>query len=443
VLEAGEGGAFVQIQPFREHRRVLAASVVGTAVEYYDFYLYGYAAALVFGPLFFPAKSAAAQTLLALMSFGIAFVARPFGAITFGHFGDRIGRKATLVASMLLMGNCTLAIAFLPTYAAAGWIAPALLCIARFGQGFGLGGEWAGAALLSIEYAPKGWACRFGTMPALGCGIGNIIATGVLLLIGSIMSEAQFVSWGWRIPFLASGLLIAIGLWVRLKIAETPQFREALEREPPPRVPIIRLFAGNPAAVFTGCISLLCGFALVYMAGPFALAQGTGPLGYNRQAFLLVQLIALVGGLPLMIIFSGRADRTTFSRYVAIASLMTVAVGLAFGPGLASGSLWIVGAVLFAANACWSLSNASFSTWLSGLYPVSVRYSGFAFAFNTGGLIGGAVIPIIAQMMSNAGELRYVGLLLSLAGLLTFVAVMISRPLQQQTAAARQAVAVV
>ncbi len=418
-------------QPLRKHRRILTASIVGTAVEYYDFYLYGYAAALVFGPLFFPAKSAAAQTLLALMSFGIAFVARPFGAIAFGHFGDRIGRKAMLVASMVLMGTCTFSIAFVPTYATIGWVAPALLCLARFGQGFGLGGEWAGAALLSIEYAPKGWDCRFGTMPALGSQIGNIFATVVLLAMGSIMSETEFVTWGWRLPFLASGILIAIGLWVRLRIADTPEFREALEKEPPPRVPIVRLFAENPAAVLTGCVSLMCGFALIYMSGPFALAQGTGPLGYNRETFLLVQLIALVSALPLMIFFAGHADRTTRARCVAIASLATVPVGFAFGPGLASGSLWIVGAILFAANACWSISNASFSTWLCRLYPVRVRYSGFAFAFNTGGLIGGAVIPIIAQMMSNAGGLAYVGLLLSLAGLMTFVAVMASRALEQ------------
>lgn len=426
--------------PLREHRRALAASIVGTAVEYYDFYLYGYAAALVFGPLFFPTRSPGAQTLLALMSFGLAFVARPFGAITFGHFGDRIGRKAMLIASMLLMGSCTLAIAFVPTYAVAGWLAPALLCLARFGQGFGLGGEWAGAALLSIEHAPRGWDCRFGTMPALGSAIGNIVATGVLLTMGSVMSEAQFVSWGWRLPFLASGILIAVGLWVRLRVSETPQFREALERAPPPRLPIVRLFSEHPAVVLTGSVSLICGFALIYMAGPFALAQGTGSLGYKREAFLLIQLIALVSSLPLMIVFAGRADKTSPARYVMVASLITVPVGILFGPGLASGSLWIVGAVLFSANACWSISNASFSTWLCSLYPIRVRYSGFAFAFNAGGLIGGAAIPILAQMISNGGGLAYAGLLLSLAGLLTFSAVMISRLLQPGASGSQRAV---
>lgn len=421
-------------RPLLDHKRILAASIVGTAVEYYDFYLYGYAAALVFGPLFFPTKSPAAQTLLALMSFGIAFLARPFGAIAFGHFGDRIGRKATLVASMLLMGSCTLAIAFLPTYAMAGWIAPALLCFARFGQGFGLGGEWAGAALLSIEYAPKGWDCRFGTMPAIGSAVGNICATGVLVLMGSIMSETAFVTWGWRLPFLASGLLIAIGLWVRLKIAETPEFREALMREPPARVPIIRLFRENPLAVLAGCLSLICGYSLIYMAGPFALAQGTGPLDYSRQTFLVVQLIALICALPLVIIFAARSDRTSFSRYLAMGSLAAVPVGLAFGPGLGSESLWIIGAVLFAVYACWAVMNGSLSAWLCRLYPVRVRYSGFAFAFNAGGIIGGAAIPIIAQMMSASGRLAYAGLLLSLAGLLTFAGVMLSRALPKSAA---------
>src|SRR6218665_335955 len=210
------------MQPIRANARVLAAALVGTAVEFYDFYIYATAAALVFGPLFFPAESAAAQTLFALMSFGIAFIARPVGAIAFGHFGDRIGRKSTLVASLLLMGGSTLLIAFLPTYAMAGWLAPLLLCILRFGQGFGLGGEWGGAALLAVENAPPGWRGRFGMVPQLGAPIGFIAANGMFLLLGLGLSTEQMHDWGWRIPFLGSALLVAIGLWVRLKLTETP-----------------------------------------------------------------------------------------------------------------------------------------------------------------------------------------------------------------------------
>ena len=259
------------------------------------------------------------------------------------------------------MGSCTLAIAFLPTYAMAGWTAPLLLCLARFGQGFGLGGEWAGAALLSVEYAPKGWDCRFGMMPALGAALGNIIATAVFLLTGLVLSDGQFVAWGWRIPFLASAILIAVGLWVRLKIQETPEFREALDNERPPRVPIVRLFAEQPRSVFAGAASVVCGFALVYMAGPFALAQGTGPIGYHRDSFLLVQLAALVCALPLIIIFAFGSDRTNKTRYFSRAMLAVVPIGLVLGPGLGSGSLWIAGLTLFALDACWAVMNGSSS----------------------------------------------------------------------------------
>ncbi|MEL0209638.1 MAG: MFS transporter, partial [Novosphingobium sp.] len=218
------------MHPVRQNARVLTASLVGTAVEFYDFYIYATAAALVIGPLFFPTESDTAQTLLAFMTFGLAFFARPIGAIAFGHFGDRIGRKSTLVASLMLMGGSTFLIAFLPTYAMVGWVAPALLCLLRFGQGFGLGGEWGGASLLAVENAPKGWEARFGSAPQLGAPLGFLCANGLFLLLGKGLSDADFAAWGWRVPFLASVLLVGLGLWVRLKIGETPAFREALEK---------------------------------------------------------------------------------------------------------------------------------------------------------------------------------------------------------------------
>src|SRR6188768_2297058 len=222
----------------RAHRRVLAAALVGTAVEFYDFYVYATAAALVFGPLFFPSESATAQQLLSFLSFGLAFVARPVGAIAFGHFGDRLGRKSTLVASLMLMGVSTLLIAFLPTYAMVGWVAPLLLCVLRFGQGFGLGGEWGGATLLAVENAPRGWEGRFGSAPQLGAPVGFLAANGLFLLLGLGLTDEQFTAWGWRVPFLLSAVLVGVGLWVRLRIGETPAFREALEHAPPSRVPL-------------------------------------------------------------------------------------------------------------------------------------------------------------------------------------------------------------
>ncbi len=280
------------MNPIRQHARVLTASLAGTAVEFYDFYIYATAAALVFGPLFFPEQSPAAQLALSFLTFGIAFFARPVGAVVFGHFGDRVGRKSTLVASLLMMGGSTLAIAFLPTYAQAGWIAPALLCLMRFGQGFGLGGEWGGAALLAVENAPKGWEARFGSAPQFGAPVGFLAANGLFLVLGLWLSDADFRAWGWRVPFLLSAVLVGLGLWVRLKIGETPQFREALEQERPPAVPLARLLADHAGTLLAGTAGAVACFAIFYLATAYALAQGTGVLGHSREAFLGVQLAA-------------------------------------------------------------------------------------------------------------------------------------------------------
>lgn len=416
------------MQPLRDNARILVAALAGTAVEFYDFFIYATAAALVFGPLFFPVQSAAAQTLLAFMSFGIAFFARPIGAIAFGHFGDRIGRKSTLVASLLLMGGSTLAIAFLPTYAMVGWIAPALLCLMRFGQGFALGGEWGGAALLAVENAPRGWEARFGAATQLGAPLGFLAANGLFLLLGVVLSEADFTAWGWRLPFLASALLVAIGLWVRLRISETAAFRTALEREPPLRVPLTRLLANHFGAVLAGGAGVVATFAIFYLATAFALAQATGPLGYPRKTFLAVQLGANLF-FALGIVLAGiHSDRTTPARTLSGAALATVAIGFAFGPGLGAGSLALATATLCATMFVMGFTNGPLGAWMSPLFPVRVRYSGISLAFNTGGIVGGALTPIAAQLLSAAGAAAYTGLLLTAAGLLTFAGVRLSRP---------------
>ncbi|RFC35896.1 MAG: putative arabinose efflux permease, MFS family [Candidatus Nitrotoga sp. SPKER] len=413
--------------PYRQHRRILVASLVGTAVEFYDFYVYATAAALVFGPLFFPASSPAAQLMLSFLSFGLAFIARPFGAVLFGHFGDRIGRKSTLVASLMLMGVSTLLIAFLPTYAMVGWIAPLLLCILRFGQGLGLGGEWGGAALLAVENAPHGWRARFGMIPQLGAPVGFLAANGLFLLIGMRLSEAEFASWGWRIPFLASAILVGLGLWVRLKIKETPEFAEALAKDPPIPVPIGELIRNHALATFAGAFAVVACFAIFYLSTAFALAHGTTALGYNREVFLAVQLAAILF-LVIGIIISGIcADAFNAARVLTWGCAATIGLGLIFGPLLGSGSLWLVWAALSLALFIMGFVYGPLGAWLPSLFPPRVRYTGTSIAFNAGGILGGAVAPIAAQALSEIGGTSLVGLYLTVAGVLSFAGLMLAR----------------
>lgn len=413
--------------PYRQHRRILVASLVGTAVEYYDFYIYATAAALVFGPLFFPASSPAAQLMLSFLSFGIAFIARPFGAVLFGHFGDRVGRKSTLVASLMLMGVSTVLIAFLPTYAMAGWVAPLLLCILRFGQGLGLGGEWGGAALLAVENAPEGWRARFGMVPQLGAPVGFLAANGLFLLIGMGLSEEDFAEWGWRIPFLASAILVGLGLWVRLKIKETPEFAQALAQDPPIPVPIGELVRKHALATFAGTFAVVACFAIFYLSTAFALAHGTTVLGYDREAFLAVQLAAILF-LVLGIIVSGvHADASSAARVLTWGCAATIGMGLMFGSLLGSGSLWLVGTALSLALFIMGFVYGPLGAWLPSLFPPRVRYTGTSVAFNAGGILGGAVAPIAAQALSAMGGTPIVGLYLTIAGVLSLVGLMLAR----------------
>jgi MFS family permease len=406
--------------------RVLTASLVGTAVEFYDFYIYATAAALVFPQLFFPSESATAQLMSSYATFAIAFIARPVGAVAFGHFGDRIGRKSTLVWSLMLMGGSTMAIAFLPTYAQAGWIAPLLLCILRFGQGLGLGGEWGGAALLAVENAPPGWKARFGMFPQLGAPVGFIAANGLFLILGLVLSQDDFLAWGWRIPFLASALLVIIGLWVRLKLTETPAFKAVLEKERPPMVPLGELFRLHWRETLGGTFGVVACFCIYYIATAFALGYGTTTLGIQRETFLQMQLVAILfmaGG----IVWAGYwADASTPRIVLAFGCALSIGAGFLLAPMMGGGDLLLIGGFLSLLLLLMGFVYGPLGAWLPGLFPARVRYTGASVAFNVGGVIGGGFTPIVAASLAAEG-LDLVGIYLSAAAALSFIALMLLR----------------
>ena len=405
--------------------RVLTASMVGTAIEFYDFYVYATAAALVFGALFFPSSSASAQQLAAWASFGIAFVARPVGAIVFGHFGDRIGRKSTLVASLLTMGGSTLLIAFLPTYATAGWIAPALLCLLRFGQGFGLGGEWGGAALLALENAPPGWRARFGIAPQLGAPVGFILANGFFLLLGLWLTPEQFLDWGWRVPFLASAMLVIIGLWIRLRLTDTPAFAAFLQDGHPPAVPVVEAIKNYPRQIIGGTLAATACFAIFYLATAFALSFATTKLHISRESFLSLQLAAILA-LAAGIVLSGWwSDATSPHRVLFKGCCLAIPVGLAFGTMLGSGSFFLIGLALAATLFVMGLVYGPLGGWLPSLFPVRVRYTGASISFNVAGILGGALAPIAAQRLADFGGVGWSGLWMAGAAALSLIGLLL------------------
>src|SRR3954463_12516361 len=295
-------------------RRVLFASLIGTTIEFFDFYIYATAAVLVFPKLFFPASDPASATLQSLATFALAFLARPIGSALFGHFGDRVGRKTTLVAAVLTMGVSTVGIGVLPTYRTIGVAAPVLLALCRFGQGLGLGGEWGGAVLLAVENAPPDRRAWYGMFPQLGAPIGFFFSRGVVLLLPELHTNQQFFAYGWRIPFLASSALVLVGLYVRLTISETPVFRAALARQERVKVPMLVVFRDHPRTLFVGILVSLATFVLFYLMTVFALSWGTTALGFTRETFLVMQLFGILwfaATIPIGAVLAERGRRRT------------------------------------------------------------------------------------------------------------------------------------
>ena len=405
--------------------QVLFASLIGTTIEFFDFYIYATAAVLVFPRLFFPSTDPASGILASLATFAIAFVARPIGSALFGHFGDRIGRKATLVAALLTMGISTVAIGILPTYATIGVAAPALLSLCRFGQGLGLGGEWGGAVLLAVENAPPNRRAWYGMFPQLGAPIGFFFSGGVFLLLSERLTNDQFFAFGWRIPFLASAVLVLVGLYVRLTISETPVFREALIREERVKLPMKVVFRDHLGTVGKGILVSLATFVLFYLMTVFALSWGTTALHYDRATFLIIQLIGIVFfalTIPLSAVIAERGRR----RALLWVSVAIAAFGLVLAPMLSAG---IVGATLamVVGQALMGFTYGPLGTTLSELFPTSVRYTGSSLTFNLAGIFGASLAPYIATYLATNYGLQFVGYYLTGAALLTISGLLATR----------------
>jgi metabolite-proton symporter len=406
-------------KPLNTPGQVLFASLIGTTIEFFDFYIYATAAVLVFPRLFFPTSDPASAILASLATFGIAFLARPVGSALFGHFGDRIGRKTTLVIALSVMGLSTVAIGALPTYRMIGVAAPLLLALCRFGQGLGLGGEWGGAVLLAIENAPPNKRAWYGMFPQLGAPIGFFLSGGVFLLLSHWLTNEQFFTFGWRLPFLASAVLVFLGLYVRLTITETPVFQKTLNRGEQVKLPMLVVFRDHTRALIAGIAVCLATFVLFYLMTVFTLSWGTTALGFSRGKFLLMQLFDIsffAITIPISAILAERGRR----RVMLWVTTGIALFGLIMAPMFVAGT---TGAVLMMALglALMGLTYGPLGTIISELFPTQVRYTGSSLAFSLAGIFGASLAPYIATWLAKTYALQYVGYYLSAAAAITFI----------------------
>lgn len=419
--------ATTTMPPANSPWRVLTASMVGTTIEFYDFYIYATAAVLVFPHLFFPAGDQHVATLQSLATFAIAFIARPIGSALFGHFGDRIGRKATLVAALLTMGISTVAIGLLPTYGQIGVAAALLLALCRLGQGIGLGGEWSGAVLLATENAPPGKRAWYGMFPQLGAPFGLILANGSFLLLNYWLTDEQLMQWGWRIPFLASSVLVILGLYIRLKLHETPAFAQVLQQEKARPVPFLDVMTQHTRLLILGTLAAVCTFVVFYLTTVFSLNWGTQRLGIDRGRFLQLITLATVC-FALFIPISALLAEYFGRRMTSIVTcVLTMVFGLFLPDMLAAHHEGMIFAFLCIGLAIMGLTYGPIGTILSELFPTAVRYTGSALTFNLAGILGASFAPLIATELATRYGLQAVGYYLCGAALISLIAFLLIR----------------
>ena len=406
-------------------KHVLFGSLIGTTIEFFDFYIFANAAVLVFPQLFFPGSDSTISTIESLATFSIAFFARPIGSAVFGHYGDKIGRKATLVAALLTMGVSTVAIGFLPTYASIGIAAPLLLMVCRFGQGLGLGGEWGGAVLLAIENAPPGKRAWYGMFPQLGAPIGLLLSGGTFLLLSDNMTNEQFFDYGWRIPFIASAVLVVVGFYIRLKITETPAFLTSLETNKKVQIPLLTLLKSYRRELVFGTLAAVTTFLTFYLMTVFSLSWATTDLGFARRDLLIMQLFSVFFfgiSIPISALLADRFGR----RLVLIIVSVAIALfGFTFSLFLGSGNSTLITFFLCLGMTLMGLTYGPLGTFLSELFPTQVRYSGASITFNFAGIIGAAFAPIIAIWIAKNYGITYVGVYLSVAAIITLCSLLL------------------
>jgi metabolite-proton symporter len=412
--------------PLNSPFKVLIASLIGTTIEFFDFYVYATAAVLVFPTLFFPSSDPTSAMLQSFATFSIAFFARPVGAVVFGHFGDRIGRKATLVAALLTMGISTVVIGFLPGFNQIGVLAPLLLSLCRFGQGFGLGGEWGGAVLLATENAPEGKRSWYGMFPQLGAPIGLFLSSGIFWVLLHFISQDALLSWGWRIPFISSIVLVMVGLWMRLSITETPEFQKAIDTEERVKVPLAEIFRNHKRSLFLGTFVALVTFVLFYISTAYLMSYNVKVRHIPFLDALAVQIFSSISFgifIPLSAWLAERFGR----REVLIGTTLLIAVFSFLLPVLMGGSE--AGIFLFAivAMALMGMTYAPIGTALAAPFPTSVRYTGASMTFNLAGIVGASLAPYAATWLQAHYGLPYVGYYLLAAALITLLCILASR----------------
>jgi MHS family shikimate/dehydroshikimate transporter-like MFS transporter len=416
------------VHPTRSIRNVVAASFIGTTIEWYDFFLYGTAAALVFGKLFFPEAEPLVGTLLAFSTYAVGFAARPLGGIVFGHFGDRIGRKSMLVLSLLIMGIATVLIGCLPTYATLGVFAPILLVVLRFAQGIGVGGEWGGAVLMSVEHAPKGRRGFFGSWPQMGVPAGLLLSTLVFALVQGATSEAAFLNWGWRVPFLASAILVIVGLIIRLKLAESPAFERVKETKTEANRPIVDVVRKYPREVLTAMGMRVAENGAFYILTVFTLAYGEEELGLPKSTMLTGVIIAAALGLLTVPLWGALSDRIgRRPLYLAGAIITTLWAFPLFGLLDTKTPILIWLAIVVGVNFGHDLMYGPQAAYFSELFGTRVRYSGASLGYQLASVFAGGFAPLIATALLAAGGSNLVALYVVVMGLISVVATLYAR----------------